>query len=337
MEKKVNSIKDIAKISGFSISTVSKVINNKGRVSEQNREKILQIVEKYHYEGNSFARALRLQRSNTIGIIIPNLNNSFFSKLVENIEKILFSNGFITVICDTSVDKKREGQYLKKLKAQQVDGLIVISGSQTFESNQISEFRHIVCIDREPANIQNYCYVGSDHYSGAKIATQALIDKGTFPSLFMYESDSSPIKERIKGFEDTLTDNFLKKDDLSVIAFKQTLDIDKIRFKIRKYLRYLIERRQEPFGIFATSDALAADILLAAKSINLNVPDDVKIVGFDDAPIAKYCSPELTTISQDIQSISEKTVEILINSIQDEPMQEKYKKVGVKLITRGTL
>ncbi|WP_034995558.1 LacI family DNA-binding transcriptional regulator, partial [Liquorilactobacillus vini] len=78
MGKKVNSIKDIAKISGFSISTVSKVINNKGRVSEQNRKKILQIVEKYHYEGNSFARALRLQQSNTIGIITPNLNNSFF-------------------------------------------------------------------------------------------------------------------------------------------------------------------------------------------------------------------------------------------------------------------
>lgn len=337
MGKKVNSIKDIAKISGFSISTVSKVINNKGRVSEQNRKKILQIVEKYHYEGNSFARSLRLQQSNTIGIITPNLNNSFFSNLVENIEKILFSNGFITVICDTSIDSRREGQYLKKLKSQQVDGLIIISGSQTFEDNQISNFKHVVCIDREPENIRKYCYVGSNHYSGAKIATQELIKKCTFPSLFMYESDSSPIKERIKGFRDTLKENSLTEDDLSIISLEQTLNVDKTRFKIRKYLRSLLKKRQGPLGIFATSDTLAVDILLAAKSINLNIPNDVKIIGFDDAPIARYCSPELTTIRQNVQSISKEAVEILINSLQGEQPKNRYKKVEVELVDRGTL
>ncbi|CAM3144822.1 transcriptional regulator, LacI family [Lactobacillus bombicola] len=341
MSNKV-SIKEIAKLSGVSASTVSRVINNNGRFSEETKQRVLATIKKYNYQTNSFAKGLRMQRSNTIGIIVPDLANTFFSSLVEKIENNFFSNNYSTIICDTGRNSQKEMTYLQMLESKQIDGLIVISGDNPFNTKILSRDIPVVCIDREPKN-QDTIYVGSDHYMGAKIATQTLIKADTQPLLFTIVGSSSSIKHRIKGFKDTIKSlNLNSKIDNSIFYLNSTYKqgSDERRLEIRTILRDLVQKQKLPLGIFATSDTLAADILVSARDLRLNIPGDVKIIGFDDAPIAKYSFPELTTIRQNVAEIALRASQHLIKAIKSEDtklVSSEHDIIPVNLIERSTL
>ncbi|MCC7667229.1 LacI family DNA-binding transcriptional regulator [Liquorilactobacillus satsumensis] len=340
MDKKI-SIKEIARLSGVSVSTVSRVINNNGRFSEDTRQRVLRIIEKYHYQTNTLAKGLRMKRSNTIGIIVPDLSNTFFSSLVEKIENQFFSKQYSTIICDTGRDSEKEETYIRMLEAKLADGLIVISGKKTFDKNILSRSIPVVCIDRKP-NDSNTIFVSSNHYEGAVIATTELLNAETLPTLFRVTGDSSSILDRIKGFKDTLEASDLKLSQFSIISLdsQHLSGSEQRRLEIRNELRKLISHNELPIGIFAVSDTLAADIMIAARDLHLSIPGDLKIVGFDDAPIAKYCYPELTTIHQNIDKIALQASQRLISAIKgtsNSSEEVTHTIIDVHLVKRKTV
>ncbi|MDU6792106.1 MAG: LacI family DNA-binding transcriptional regulator, partial [Anaerococcus sp.] len=129
---KTLTIKDIAELADVSVATVSRVINNNGRFSEETRKKVLDIIEKTGYKTNYMAKSLRTNRSYTIGVIVPDISNYFFFSIVEKVEQIMFERNFTTIICNTDRSIKKEKAYLELLESKKIDGLIVISGAENF-------------------------------------------------------------------------------------------------------------------------------------------------------------------------------------------------------------
>lgn len=173
---KKTSIKDIAKLSGVSVATVSRVINNNGRFSEETRKKILDVIEETGYQMNFSAKSLRMNKSFSVGILVPDISNYFFSDVVQKIEEELFELGYSTIICNTGRNIEKETAYLNMLRSKLVDGIIVISGVDEF----VFHYDDIpyICIDREPLKKEKTIVISSNHYQGAFEATESLINNG---------------------------------------------------------------------------------------------------------------------------------------------------------------
>lgn len=332
------SIKDIATLAGVSVATVSRILNDNGGFSETTRQRVMDIVSKRGYHVNAMAKGLRMNRTNTIGLIIPDLANSFFADLVEKLEKRFFAAGYATIICDTARDEEKEAAYLKHLDAQMVDGLVIISGASEFVTNAFTRQLPIVCIDRKPKNLGDL-YVGSDHEYGAKLATAALANAGTIPVLIGGGHQSPTTTARIQGYQAEMAARNLQDQEMILrLTTDQDNNLDVQRAALRNILRQLLSTLKLPLGIFAVSDKIAANLLAVTRELYLNVPNELKVIGFDDAPIAHYTVPELTTIRQDTSEIAEKAATYLLQAITD-PNQAKLDDtpIPVKLIQRGTL
>lgn len=340
MSQKKISIREIANLSGVSVATVSRVINNNGRFSEATRKKVMSVIRENSYTTNAMAKGLRMQRSNTVGIVVPNLNNSFFADLVEKIEQKLFLEGYSTIICDTGGNSNKEIGYLKMLESKLVDGLILISGLETFNTSFFNRQIPIVCIDRQPNN-KDIMYIGSNHYEGARLATKKLIEANTIPRLLIGSKVSASVKDRIKGFKDMLYEKNIQFNENMIISITKEQEINPStkRQALRKILRNLLSNLKMPLGIFAISDAIAADLLIAAHSMFISIPEDLKVIGFDDAPIAQYCYPELTTVRQNTKKITDYASSYLIKAMQyHEPtIKTKVQLVNVELVNRSTV
>ncbi|EAE3063603.1 LacI family transcriptional regulator [Listeria monocytogenes] len=317
---KKTSIKDIAKLSGVSVTTVSRVINDNGRFSEETREKVLAVIKETNYQMNFSAKSLRMNKSFSVGILVPDISNYFFSSVVQQIEAILFDQGYSTIICNTGRNLDKEMAYLNMLESKMVDGLIVISGADEFGFKYTNAENGIpyVCIDRQPKDKKDTIFISSNHYQGAFEATEALIHAGVkSPVIFMHSRQSSSAKERLKGFQDALKKNNIRYDpDVS----KFTVDL-----QIHDYQKSIITFVNEVTtmdGIFAINDNIALELLNLLPTIGKKIPNDIKVIGFDDTPQCNYTVPKLSSVKQNIPKIARITVDNLITIIKN-PKQKK--------------
>ncbi|EAD7093080.1 LacI family transcriptional regulator [Listeria monocytogenes] len=317
---KKTSIKDIAKLSGVSVATVSRVINDNGRFSEETREKVLAVIKETNYQMNFSAKSLRMNKSFSVGILVPDISNYFFSSVVQQIEAILFDQGYSTIICNTGRNLDKEMAYLNMLESKMVDGLIVISGADEFGFKYTNAENGIpyVCIDRQPKDKKDTIFISSNHYQGAFEATEALIHAGVkSPVIFMHSRQSSSAKERLKGFQDALKKNNIRYDpDVS----KFTVDL-----QIHDYQKSIITFVNEVTtmdGIFAINDNIALELLNLLPTIGKKIPNDIKVIGFDDSPQCNYTVPKLSSVKQNIPKIAQITVDNLITIIKN-PKQKK--------------
>ncbi|EAC7342353.1 LacI family transcriptional regulator, partial [Listeria monocytogenes] len=312
---KKTSIKDIAKLSGVSVATVSRVINDNGRFSEETREKVLAVIKETNYQMNFSAKSLRMNKSFSVGILVPDISNYFFSSVVQQIEAILFDQGYSTIICNTGRNLDKEMAYLNMLESKMVDGLIVISGADEFGFKYTNAENGIpyVCIDRQPKDKKDTIFISSNHYQGAFEATEALIHAGVkSPVIFMHSRQSSSAKERLKGFQDALKKNNIRYDpDVS----KFTVDL-----QIHNYQKSIITFVNEVTtmdGIFAINDNIALELLNLLPTIGKKIPNDIKVIGFDDTPQCNYTVPKLSSVKQNIPKIAQITVDNLITIIKN--------------------
>ncbi|EAC8104244.1 LacI family transcriptional regulator [Listeria monocytogenes] len=317
---KKTSIKDIAKLSGVSVATVSRVINDNGRFSEETRKKVLAVIKETNYQMNFSAKSLRMNKSFSVGILVPDISNYFFSSVVQQIEAILFDQGYSTIICNTGRNLDKEMAYLNMLESKMVDGLIVISGADEFGFKYTNAENGIpyVCIDRQPKDKKDTIFISSNHYQGAFEATEALIHAGVkSPVIFMHSRQSSSAKERLKGFQDALKKNNIRYDpDVS----KFTVDL-----QIHDYQKSIITFVNEVTtmdGIFAINDNIALELLNLLPTIGKKIPNDIKVIGFDDTPQCNYTVPKLSSVKQNIPKIAQITVDNLITIIKN-PKQKK--------------
>lgn len=305
------SMKDIAELSGVSVATVSRVINNNGRFSEETRKKVENIIEETGYRPNSSAKTLRMNKSFTIGVLVPDITNHFFAELLQKIEEILFDKGYATFICNTNRDREKEDAYLRMLESKGVDGLIIISGADEFGFDyNVNAKRKIpyICIDREPKNNLETIFISSNHYKGAIEATSELIQSGDeSPMIVMPFRQSPASRERLIGFKDALKQNGLSFDkEINQL----TIDADDQQFE-QTLLNHL-QSNPGIKGIFAAHDRIAIRILSTLKKINIDVPSQMRVIGFDNTPLSQLTSPSLSSVKHDTDEIAKTAVEKII-------------------------
>lgn len=307
------SIKDIARLSGVSVATVSRVINDNGRFSEETRKKVLKVIEETGYKMNFSAKTLRMNKSFTIGILVPDISNYFFSDVVQRLEEILFEKGYSTIICNTARNSEKESAYLKILESKGVDGLIVISGVEKFEFDSYDTKKNIpyACIDREPKDKTKTIFISSNHYQGAFEATEHLIDSGCkMPIIALHSRKSSSSIERYNGFKDALKKNsilFSKEKNVFITdIYKETFTDD---------IQEFLSKNTCVDGIFAINDSIAMELMTSLSKLGKSVPNDLKIIGFDNKPEDIYSSPTLSSVKQDTTKIASVAVENLLKII----------------------
>lgn len=324
------SIKDIAKLSNVSAATVSRVINNNGRFSEDTRKKVLDVIKNTGYQTNFSAKNLRMDKSFSIGILVPDISNFFFADVVQKIEEILFKKGYSTIICNTARDANKEQAYLKMLESKGIDGLIVISGPKAFDTDSLSSSGRIpfICIDRKPVNKANTIFIASNHYQGAFEATESLINSGCKSPLIVTHQIISPSgKERLSGFKDALhKNNILFDNKKNKIILRPTDEMEEIKSK-------LITHSQTD-GIFAINDTLGIKVLASLLSLGKKVPEDVKLIGFDNDPQSAYIYPSLSSVNQDTLKIAQIAVNNLIGLLNHTSKNGESFIIPVSLVLR---
>lgn len=312
--KKV-SIKDIAELSGVSVATVSRVINNNGRFSEETRKKVLDVIEATGYHMNYSAKSLRMNKSFSIGIIVPEISNFFFADIVQKIEEVLFNKGYSTIICTTARNNEKETAYLHMLEGKGVDGIIVISGAEEFSFERSESTKNIpyICIDREPKEKTDTIFISSNHYQGAFEATEALIEAGCRnPVIAMHQRKSPSSAERENGFFDAL-----KKNSLSFDRTQRKLIVDIYSDTFEEDTKDYFDQHQGIDGIFAINDNIGLELVVLLKKMGYQLPEQIKIIGFDDAPQDKYSVPSLSSVTQNMLEIAKVAVEKLLESINN--------------------
>ncbi|HEU5292101.1 MAG TPA: LacI family DNA-binding transcriptional regulator [Cyclobacteriaceae bacterium] len=314
------SIVDIAKKSGVSITTVSRVLNGKAdeyRISEKSQQKIKETARKLNYVPNQFAASLKSGKTNTIALIIPSLSNPFFAEIASEINAEVRNRGYITIIGDSDENPDSENEELMQMEARNIEGLVIAPCSQNWKTiKKLHERgRPIVCIDRYFEDL-DIPYVSTNNYEGAVMATRHLIDNGhTQIACVQGLKDSVPNKLRIMGFRDAMIEAGSKEfnivgDDFSVQnGYKE--------------MKLLLQKRKRPTAIFTLSNTIAMGCMQALREENLKIPEDISIITFDDHPYLDYLATPLTCVTQPTREICRIAVKHLFFMMDNKEIKTK--------------
>lgn len=329
MDNKKVSMVDIARISGVSIATVSRVLNKNGRYSPETEKKVLSIVEKYNYKLNLNAKSLRTNISQSIGILVPDVTNEFFAKIIRSIENYITPYNYSLFVCDSNEDEELENLHVENLIAKNVDGIICISGQLHPRPLEKEYDIPIVYIDRRPKEAK--FLVQSDHVGGGFLATEELIQQGCKRIIMLRDKRwLSPIRQRYDGYVKAH-----EKYNLPVqmdLQFDVTIDYNQAKAK----MQMIIAAGTKFDGVFACNDLVALGALHALTENGILVPQQVKLIGFDGITLGEFCNPPISTIVQNTDEIGKKCVSILMKCIRHEDVQSTNTVIPVALAVRGT-
>ncbi len=302
----MTNIKDVAKEAGLAVGTVSRVLNNRGYISESTRKKVYDAMDRLNYKPNEIARSLYRKKSNILGVIVPSVSHPFFAELTGYIEFYAYQAGYKVMICNSYADRTKEKDYIELINRNQVDGFIATI--YTKDSDEyINSSLPLVTIDRSFDGIP---YITSDHYDGGVQATKYLIEKGCRKIAHISgELGITTIANyRSKAFYDVVS-----QSNVEYVVKEARLSTFE---EYKKVAIRLFQEHPDIDGVFASSDIIAASLIHVAGLHNRVVPKDLKIVGYDDIDMAAMTVPPLTSIKQNIQRIGELAVKVLLDKIE---------------------
>lgn len=331
------TIKDIAEIAGVSTTTVSQILNNKGnRFSEETREKVMKAVKKFNYQPDFFAQNMVTKKSKTIGMIVPDVTDFFFSKLIQGAEEYLNSLGYMILLCNTNHDKALETKYFNELLRRSVEGIIiatpnVLEESVTKHPSVLSKDTPLILVDLG-VNTRNEGKLLVEEYQGVYNATEYLIKNGHKAIAFLQEEgDYYQLSERITGFLNCMEDNELVVEKEWIVSNYLTI---KGGFEGTEKL---LEKKLPITALICTNDQMAIGAYQAIAAAGLSVPDDISVVGFDGLEISGYMAPALTTVYQPVYDIGTTAAEYIVGAIHHPTKKIPNKIFPTKLIIRDSV
>ncbi|MBH0228729.1 LacI family DNA-binding transcriptional regulator [Halobacillus yeomjeoni] len=304
------TIEDVAKLAGLSRTTVSRVINDQPYVTDEKRQRIMQAMNDLGYVPNSSARRLRSQRTDTIAVILPRITNPFFGHLIESMEEKASEWGYQIIVCQTHDSKKKELDYLQLLRTKQVDGVIMTSKVNDWETIEPYLESGPVILCNEYMESASVPMVHMNHRKAAYEATLHLIEEDCSNIAYVCGGAESHLtRERWRGFKDALS--------MTASSSKEQVIIDwGIDVKDgQEIFHYLKENHPEVDGVFTGSDEVAAGIIYEAGQSEWRIPEDLAVVGFDNQMISMLMVPPVTTIEQPVKEMAAKTIEIMVQEL----------------------
>lgn len=317
------NIKDVAKKANVSVATVSRVINNKGYVNDHTKSLVVQAIKDLNYVPDEVARSLFRKSSKIIGIMLYDLKNEFFNEMISRMESIIFEHGYQTMICTTGEDNEREADYLKMFSTNKVAGLIICTDINPANINNLPDIP-VVALERIIKD--SIPSIDCDNALGGFLAATKFIEDGCKNLLqFSGPLNLAVASDRSNGFLNVCNEY------PGVRVHSKELDFN--NFTEEQITEFLKEYPNVE-GIFAASDRIAASVLKCVKRIGKRVPEDVKIIGFDNVSIALVTEPTLSTIAQPVAAMSELATNTLFKLINKEEIDELHKLIPVELVER---
>ncbi|MGD9677412.1 MAG: catabolite control protein A [Vulcanibacillus sp.] len=325
------TIYDVAKESGFSMATVSRVINGSTQVKPATRKKIQVAVNKLGYRPNAVARGLASKKTTTIGVIIPDIANYFFAEVVRGIEDIASMYNYNIITSSSDRNKEKELSLINTLLEKQVDGLLFMGGEVTdshLETFQSSPVPIVLAATKDPYKI--FPSVSIDNFQAAKDAISSFINKGHKNIAFISCPLTNPLSgmERYLGYQAALSESDIpfREDYVRVGKYHYESGVEA--------MRYFLTLKDRPTAILASSDEMAIGAMHLIQEHGLNVPEDVEVRGFDDTAISSMVRPLLSTVSQPQYDIGAIAMRFLTKHIKNEPIQDQIVILQHKLINR---
>ena len=325
------TLKDVAKASGLTVGTVSRVLNNRGYISDKTREKVYRVMKELDYQPNEMARSLSKQKNNIIGVILPQIEHPYFAKVLSRLEREATKQGYRIMLFVSRNKEKREEQCIEMCKSGRVAGVVLCSGSFETEKFRGLDFPLITL---ERSMDEGTLSIECDNYQGGTLATQHLIDKGCHKLMYIGgmsagEDIHMPADFREVAFRDTCAKT--KTENVVIVTEKQMFD----SMEYYEFVREKLIEHPDVDGVFASSDVIGAYVLQACYDLNIEVPGRLKIVGFDDVNIAQFTSPGLTTIHQPVEQMAEQAISAIVQIDAGKVVPTKTV-FPVTLVERGT-
>ena len=323
---------DVARRAGVSPATVSYVINDGPRpVAQATRSRVLKAIEELGYKPSAVASNLRRQKTRTLGLIVPDTHNPYFSEVARGIERVAFENGYTVISCHSSYDVEMEMKYVDMLQIQRAAGIVWIPATDSPDVLQMLTDYGVptVVIDRE-VHGEGVKTVVADNFQGGYIAVEHLINLGHRRVGFISRPvELSHSQGRMAGYRAALNDHDISYDPTLIVRGGFTLE-DGYRA-----VKDLLALRDPPTAVFAYNDIMAIGALRGIRERRLSVPDDFSVVGFDDIAQAAFTCPALTTIYMPKFELGQRGAQVLIALVESKPVPEVYQdKMAVRLIKR---
>lgn len=311
------TIKDIAKALALSTSTVSRALRDSYEISPETKKLVLEYAQKINYHPNPIALSLKERRSRSIGVVVCEIANSFFSQVINGIESIAYNNGYNVIIAQSMESFDREMLNLQYLTSRSVDGLIVSISTETKDFTYLKELHDrgmpIVFFDRVVDEINTHKVI-ADNYKGAYDATVHLINNGYRRIATLSNAEGLSIaKERMAGYAAALSDNGISIDESLI---KYCAHGGMILSEVEDGVNELLQLKQRPDAIFASADKLTTGALRILKSKNIAIPEEIALIGFSNIELAELIDPSLSVIKQPAFEMGEISTKLLLQLIE---------------------
>lgn len=321
------SIREVAKRAGVSPATVSRVINGTANVDPAKKERVLTVIEETGFKPNELARALFKKSSKIIGVIVPNIENAFFSELVRAIEEEAYQNNYRILLCNSQNDTEKELLNIQTLSQLRADGIIIMTNSEGLASKVGDCGVPFVILDRKIEGLNEIAFIEADHYKGGRMAMEHLLRCGCKNVVCMRGPQKfSSGQQRFLGYQDVCRENGLKE---------QWLDCDYDYEEGLHAAEKLLQEYPDVDGILACNDMVAIAAYKILLNKGLRVPEDVQLMGFDNIRFSRLFAPEFSTIIQPIREMGTLAAQVIVRYANGEPIR-KENVFDVSLMERQT-
>ena len=330
------NIKVLAKELNLSIGTVSKALRNSHEISVQTKEKVLALAKQLNYIPNPYASSLRRKKSNTIGVVIPEVADSFFSQAIRGIESVAQKKRYHVLIYLTYESFSKEEAILKDFNSGRVDGVLLSVATETSNSDHINDLRDknipIVFFDRVLDDIATY-KVSTNDFESCRKATTYLIEKGCHRLAYLSISKKLSInKKRMEGFQKAIEQN---QDKIKSSVIVECCNDNNENYET---VKKIMQEKNHPDGMIASVEKLTSPIYLVCKDLNIEIPQKIKVISFSNLETALILNPPLTTVTQPAYEMGKMAADLLFKIIEKKKHQPKNEHIVIasSLTVRGS-
>jgi len=323
--KKRTTIKDIANVLGISTAAVSKAMHDDPRISSKTKKAVKRVAKELNYQPNHLASALRKGKSNLVGVIVPRTNSNFFSSVIEHMEAVLNKAGYNIIITQSNESFEKECKNIDTLLFTQVDGIIASMANETVDLTYYEKIKSngipLILFDRGENDL-NVDYVGINDYDSSHMIVEHLISKGCKRIAHIGGYRRTRIfNNRIRGYLDAIMKNNLPLDESLVIECSLNLEDG------RREMKNLLKLKTKPDAVYVASDYAALGALQVLNENNINVPNDIRLIGFGNEPFTSLVSPTISSIDQHSEAIGRLAAETFLERVQQPEVKQTLNKV----------
>lgn len=313
----MTTVKEVCRLAGVSTATVSRTLKNPDQVTAKTRDKVFKAIEQAGYRPNSLASSVKTGKSNAIVVLVPNLVNPFFLKIIQGIEKGAQEKGYSVLLGDTQGEAVRENEYAAMVLSNRADGLIHLDHSFPFSKNDAHLAKNVP-VASVAERIQGdtvYPVIELDNYAATRALTHHLVSYGHVNFGIISGQIASQIyRDRLSGIRSVLADEGISFSDEMIVGGSYSIETG------QQGIRDLMSGSNRPTAIICFNDDIAIGAIHELKKFNMKVPEDISVVGFDNIKVSAFVDPPLTTIDQPAYDMGRKAVEVVLQQIEGVPL-----------------